>query len=124
MSSQDERLNELEKRIELIEFRQQLLFDNDEVSRMLFEYELTHDQYKKIMDLMDEYRNKIDKKKEVSHGQFESAMYAIVPNHKGDYHMCEGFAMAFMEVGRWDEVFPELYGDMPKYSSMMKKNNE
>ncbi len=124
MSWQDEKLEEIEKRIELMEFRQQLLFDNDEVSRLLFEYGITQDQYRKIMDLMDECRKQIDKGQEVSHTEFEDAIYKIVPNHASDYHMCEYLARAFMETGRWDEVFPALYGEMAKYKYMMEKNDE
>lgn len=123
MSLNDERLNELERRIDLIEFRQQLLFENDEVSRMLFEYEITREQYRKIMDLMDSIRKKINNKEEFSSEKFESDMYDIIPSHKGDYHMCEYFARSFMETGRWDEVFPALYGEAPKYRYMMENNN-
>ena len=36
------------ERLEFIEFRQQLLFDNDDVSRSIFEYGLTREQYKRI----------------------------------------------------------------------------
>lgn len=120
----EERIKALEEKIELIEFRQQLLFDNDEVSRMLFEYGITHDQYRRMMDLMENYRKQLDEKKKVFNSQFETEMYEIVPNHYGDYHMCEYFARAFMEAGRWDEVFPALYGDMAKYKYMMEKSNE
>ena len=49
------------------------------------------------MDLMDEYREKIDSGKHCSHGEFEDKMYAIVPEHYGDYHMCEEFAKGFMD---------------------------
>jgi len=34
------------ERLDFIEFRQQLLFDNDDVSRSIFEYGLTREQYK------------------------------------------------------------------------------
>ena len=44
--------NKIMERLDFIEFRQQLLFDNDDVSRSIFEYGLTREQYKKIMDLM------------------------------------------------------------------------
>ena len=36
--------------------------------------------------------------------------------------MCEYLARAFMDEGRWDEVFPALYGDMPKYNYLKDKN--
>ena len=71
---------------------------------------------------MDKYRNAIENRKSVSHGRFESEIYEIVPSHSGDYHMCEYLARAFMDEGRWDEVFPALYGDMPKYNYLKDKN--
>lgn len=111
------KFNLLEDRLDYIEFRQRLLFDNDDVSRLLFEYEITHDEYTKIMDLMDKYRNKIEKSESVYHSEFEDEIYSIVPSRFGDYHFCEYITKAFMECGRWEEVFPALYGDMPKYQS-------
>ena len=40
--------NKIMERLDFIEFRQQLLFDNDDVSRSIFEYGLTREQYKRI----------------------------------------------------------------------------
>lgn len=108
----------LEERLDYIEFRQELLFYNSEVDRMLFEYKITHPQYTKIMDLMDEYRRKIDNNEEVSHGLFEDSIYKIVTHLEGDYHFCEYITRAFMNEGRWEEVFPALYGDMSKYKGI------
>ncbi|MDE7431217.1 MAG: DUF1878 domain-containing protein [Lachnospiraceae bacterium] len=122
--SDNSRFEELEKKIEMLEFRQKLLFDNDDLSRLLFEYNITHQQYRDIMDLMDSYRDDIDNKKEVNNSNFEDAIYKIVPEHFGDYHMCEYIARAFMDTGRWEEVFPALYGDMPKYKFLMEENND
>ncbi len=110
----------IDERLDYIEFRQQLLFDNTDLSRMLFEYEISKDEYSAIMDLMDSIRNDLDQNKKVSHGAFEDEMYQIVPAHSGDYHMCEYIARAFMDDGRWTEVFPALYGHMPKYSYLWK----
>lgn len=106
----------IDDRLDYIEFRQRLLFDNDSVSRLLFEYEITSDEYSKIMDLMDEYRKKIDNNEKVYSGAFEDNIYEIIPLHKGDYHFCEYICKSFMDEGRWEEVFPALYGDNPKYS--------
>lgn len=122
--SEISRIEELEKRIEMLEFRQQLLFDNDDLSRLLFEYNITHQQYRDIMDLMDSYRDDIDHKRDVNNSAFEDAIYKIVPEHSGDYHMCEYIARAFMDTGRWEEVFPALYGDMPKYKFLMEEKND
>lgn len=115
---------ELEERISMLEFRQQLLFDNDDVSRILFEYKITSQQYRSIMDIMDKYREKIDKRIGVNHHEFEEELYEIVPQRRGDYHFCEFLARAFMDTGRWAEVFPALYGDMPKYQHLMEGYDE
>lgn len=53
--------NKIMERLDFIEFRQQLLFDNDDVSRSIFEYGLTREQYKRIMDLMQDYRERIER---------------------------------------------------------------
>ena len=53
--------NEIMERLDFIEFRQQLLFDNDDVSRSIFEYGLTREQYKRIMALMQDYRERIER---------------------------------------------------------------
>ena len=119
----EERIKMLEQKINDLEFRQQLLFDNDEVSRLLFEYKITQSQYRSIMDLMDKYRETIGKREEVHHSIFEDEIYAIVPEHKSNYHMCEYLTRAFMDCGRWEEVFPALYGNMLKYKYLMESRD-
>lgn len=44
----------LDERLDFIEFRQELLFGNSEVDRILFKYNITHPQYTQIMDLMND----------------------------------------------------------------------
>lgn len=114
------KFNSLEDELHFVEFRQELLFNNTGIDRLLFEYEITQEEYRKIMDLMDSMRNQLDKGEKISHGTFEREMYEIVPSRDGDYHMCEYIAREFMDAGRWEEVFPALYGDMPKYSFLKK----
>ena len=117
----NEQFEEIMKRLDDIEFRQELLFGNSDLDRSVFEYKITREQYKAIMDVMDEYRVSIREGKECSHSEFERKLYDIVPDHNGDYHMCEELAKGFMDDGRWEEVFVELYGDMPKYSYLKKE---
>lgn len=109
----------LTEKIDFISFRQQLLFDNDEVSRILFEYEVNEQESRCIMDLMDSYREKLSRQEPVNHSQFESEVYAIVPHLAGNYHFCEMLAQAFHDDERWEEVFPALYGALPKYSNII-----
>ena len=105
----------LTEKIDFISFRQQLLFDNDEVSRILFEYEVNEQESRCIMDLMDSYREKLSRQEPVYHSQFESEVYTIVPHLKGNFHFCEMLTEAFHEENRWEEVFPALYGGLAKY---------
>ena len=119
----DEEFKELKDQMEFLKFRQDLLFTNDGISRLLYEYEIKKAEYDEIMNLMDTYRDKIDNGEEVNHGSFERSIYQIVPKHDGDYHMCEYLAREFMEAGRWEEVFPMLYGDMPKYQGLKLCND-
>lgn len=97
--------DDLDKRLDYIEFRQELLFENTDLARLLFEYEIDRNQYRKIMGLMEEYRKKLDNKESVNHSTFETEILQIVPECDEDYHMCEYIARAFMDEHRWEEVF-------------------
>jgi len=110
----------LEERVEQLEFQIQLLFNNSSIDRYLFETNVTKEQYTAIMDVMDVIRKKLDAGEKVHHYTFEDEIYKIVPEHNGDYHFCELIAKLFAEDGRWDEVFPALYGDMPKYGGKIE----
>ena len=104
-----------EERLNNIEYRQKLLFENTPISRFLFESNITESEYIAIMDLLDEFRTKIGKGEKVSSGDFECQIYSLVPSKNGDYHFCELVAKLFAEEGQWEEVFPTLYGHLPKY---------
>ncbi len=120
----EERIKALEEKVDILEFKIKLLAENSTVSRLLFEYDVTEEQYNKVMKLMDRYRDDIDESKDVNHSSFESQIYEIVPQRKYDYHFCEYLAQSFMEDGRWEEVFPALYGDMPKYKYYMENRGK
>ncbi|UUV26923.1 MULTISPECIES: DUF1878 domain-containing protein [Lysinibacillus] len=115
-----QKIEELEQSIEFLNFRQELLFSNTSVDRILYEYNITKQQYTYIMDLMDKYREKIGNGEKVSHSVFEDEMYDIVFQHKGNYHFVESLTRAFWENDRWEEVFDELYRVLPKYQHIKK----
>ena len=71
---------------------------------------------------MQDYRERIEQGEKCGHAGFEQAMYKIVPDHRGDYHMCEELAKGFRDENRWEEVFDTLYGEMPKYSYLKSKD--
>lgn len=107
----------LEERLDYIEFRETLLYAKSPVDRVLFENELTEPEYKAIMDVMEDCRQKLANGENISNTSFEQAVYAVIPDDRHDYHMCEALAEAFAEEQRWEEVFPALYGDMAKYGA-------
>ena len=109
---------ELEGRIAFLEFRLELLFENSNISNLLFESKITREQYSEIMALMDDLRNKLDNQQKVNHVEYESKISEITGNH--DYHFAESVAKAFMEDRRWEEVFPALYGDFHKYENYLE----
>ena len=105
----------IEDRVALLEFQVELLFNNSPLDRFVFESKITREKYTAIMNLMDSIRNKLDNGKSVHHYTFEGSIYEIIPEKNGDYHFCELIAKLFAEEGQWEEVFPALYGNMPKY---------
>lgn len=119
----DERISDLEKDVDLLKkeiekmkFRFELKQVDSNVNDVLYDYDIDREQYGKIMDLMDEYRKRIDANEKVSHSAFEAQIKKIVPDY--DYHFAELIAQVFMDDGRWEEVFPELYGNMAKYKGL------
>jgi len=114
--------NELKEKLDLIEFRQELLFNNSSFDRLLFEHNVTRQQYRTIMDLMDELRAQVDNGEKINHGSYENRIYRIVPESDGNYHFAENIAQSLHEGDRWTEVFEGLYGDMPKFQSYMNKH--
>jgi len=114
---------ELEERLDFIEYRQELLFDNSSFSRLMFDYKVTRNQYRALMDLFEEYREVIDKGEAVRSSRYEARIGEIIPGHKHDYHFAEFIAKILHEEGRFEEVFEALYGDSPKFQNYLQNNS-
>ena len=114
----------VEERLDFLEYRQELLFENSHYTRLLFEHEVTREQSQAIGDVFEEYRQKIDAGEKAHSGVFEQRIYEVVPQHDGNYHFAEFLAQICHEDGRWTEVFETLYGDQMKFQSYMKKHRE
>ncbi|MBT2637015.1 DUF1878 domain-containing protein [Bacillus sp. ISL-39] len=112
---------ELLERLDFIEFRQQLLFDNDDFSRLLFEHEVTRQQYGRILDFFDNLREQLDNGEEISSVNYESTIYRIVIHREHNYHFAEDIAQTLHEAGRYEEVFEALYGHAPKFQTYLQK---
>ena len=102
----------IEERLDLLEFQVELLSNGSGIDHFLYETKVTRSQYIALMNMMDKYRNMIDKGESVYHGTFEREVYELVPQKAGDYHFCKSFTQLLAEDQRWEEVFSTLYGDM------------
>jgi len=109
----------IDERLDFIEYRQELLFENSEYSRLLFEYKVTREQSRAIAEVFEDYRNKIEAGEKVFHSSFEQRIYEAVPHCNHDYHFAEFLAQENHKQGSWEEVFEKLYGDMQKYQHYM-----
>ena len=105
----------MEERLDLLEFQLELLFNNTELDRFLYESKVTRKQYKELMSLMLFMQDEITKGADVHHYAFEQRVYEIAPQLNGNYHFCEIFVKELAKEGAYEEVFAALYGEMPKY---------
>lgn len=111
----------MEERLNFLDFRQELLFENKGTSRILFEHQITQEEANLLYDLMDSYRNRINKGETVTSIAFESDVYRIIPIVDRDYNFCESITKNFMLEERWEIVFDTLYGHLPKYRTLNRR---
>lgn len=110
------RINDLEKRIEHLEYQVSLLAEIADVETYPFIYaaleaNLTKSQVKAIYDLMDEEHQAIKTGKPINHHEFEKRIYEIVPSRRGDYHFAENIVSTLNDKGRWVEIYNHLKKD-------------
>ncbi len=103
--------DELEERLDFIEYRQELLFNNSPFSRELFECEVTRKEYLDIIKLLEEFQERINRQNPVSNGEYERRVYEIVPHLQGNYHFCKSVLKLLYENGDYKEVYIELFCD-------------
>lgn len=111
---------QLEERLDFIEFRMDMLRENTEFSKFIYDCEITREQLKTLYDVMDEFRRKIDNSEEVNSAEYESEILKNVDKRKLDYHFCESFARLLWEDKRYEEVFPALYKDSMKFKHLFQ----
>lgn len=113
---------ELLDRLDLIEFRQELLFENTDYARLLYDNKVTREQKDNISELFSSLRNSLDNGEEImSSSNYESKIYEIVPHRNHNYHFAENIARVLHKEGRYEEVFVALYGDNPKFDTYLNK---
>lgn len=111
---------ELQERLDLIEFRMDLLFSDDPVSRLLYEAKITRNQEQNLVDLMSKYREMIDADEKVISSRYETEVFEILPQIGNDYHFCESYAKLCYDDGRWQDVFEALYKNNIKFQHLFE----
>ncbi len=111
---------ELNERLDRIEWRQELLFNNCSIDRLLFQYDVTREQWEQISDLFEQLIQEVEKGNVISSYNYETKIHKIVPQHKYDYHFAEYIAQSLYEDDKYTEVFYELYKDSQKHQVHFK----
>lgn len=111
----------IESAASLLEFKMELISGDKNVNKMLLDRKITKPQFELIVKLMSEYRDHIYNHLDVNNEEFEQSIYLITGFQSYDFG--EELAKAFMEDGDWVEVFPALYGNMPKYRDYMQRRS-
>ncbi len=112
---------DIEERLDFIEFRMDLLREGTELSKFLYDHNVTKSKIDQLYDTMDYFREQIDAGKSVSSGDYEYRILKIMDDKKVDYHFCESFARILWEDGRYEEVFETLYKGFPKFEHLFNK---
>jgi len=112
----ENRFEELERRIQHLEYRVKLLaeiadFEKHPFIFTVLESDLGESQVRAIFDLMDKVSKTIKDGKPMSHHKFEESIYEIVPSRRGDYHFAEDIVSTLNDEGRWVEVYKHMKKD-------------
>ncbi|MPW25962.1 hypothetical protein GC105_09180 [Alkalibaculum sp. M08DMB] len=100
---------EIRMEVANIEFKMDLLFENNNLSRLLYQADITKYQNNQLESVMAEFQTMISKGEKVSGLKFESSILSIVSDNTIDYHFCESYARFCYELLKWEDVFPTLY---------------
>lgn len=104
---------ELEARVKHLEERVEMLAEIADSKTKPFtflalESNLSDEQVKKILDLMDKVRESILQKKPMHHAQFEQAIYEIVPTHNRDFKFAESVVLTLNDEHRYEDVYKHM----------------
>jgi hypothetical protein len=112
---------DINERMDYIDFRMNLMREGTDFAKYIYDCEITEEQLKRMYDIMDSYRTRIDNREEVSSVEYEADILSIVDRMKHDYHFCESFARLLWEDERYEEVFEALYKDSQKFYHLFNK---
>ena len=87
-------------------------------------YNINDNQYSRIMDIMDEAAAAIRQGREYTNHTLERNIIPVIklsnPDKVIEHHAVEEIASAFLEDGKWEEVFLTLYKDEPSQKSYIE----
>ncbi len=106
-------MDELEKRVALLEFQTVLLtgFIDPDINPFIFlvlESAMTEAQMNSIYDLMEEVANGILNGNPMNHAEFEEKVYVIFPSQRGDYHFAESIVRTLKDRSRWERIYDHM----------------
>lgn len=100
----------VEQEINQIKYRMDLLFENSPLSRLLYEYNITEEQDRKIQDVLNLLEKRMEDGEEVTSSEYESMVCEIcADNPNVEYHFCEKYARECWLEGRWKDTIKNLY---------------
>ena len=96
---------DLFQKLDFIEFRQDLLFRNTDLDRLLFENRVTRSQYEELLQFMDMFnKNMVEN---ASKDEFESSVLNAI--HSNNKNLPKMLAYEFYKQNRYTNVFSNLY---------------
>ena len=94
---------DLFQKLDFIEFRQELLFRNTDLDRLIFENKFTRLQYEEIVQLMDMFNNKED----ITKDEFENTILTVLRTDNKDLPM--KIAYSFLKQNKYIKIISNLY---------------
>ncbi len=82
------------------------------IDSYLNENEITTNQYKSIVNLMELVSYKIDCGEKIGRSYYENRIFEIMPDIEGEEHVCEYIAKLFLNVENNGNVYKSFYKEI------------
>lgn len=107
----------IEERMDLLEFQTGLLYelhknrnsDGPDYNELLLEHNITKEQARGIMNVVEGYKHKIDQNESVTRGAYEREIYREVPTKEGNGQFAEAIVKYLSANGQFEAVYQNLY---------------
>ena len=105
----------IENEIKEINFRMNLLRENTDLDKYLYDCKVKEEQWEHIREYFRELNDIVYAKKEIDSSTYETKILSFVDNEQLDYHFAEYIAQLQWEANNYKEVFETLYKDSDKF---------